>query len=68
MRHVTCVAATPCCASAGVEYISSRRLYEGLPEEEKKFWHSHVYEVSMHCNAICNAIQKLLPTARAHAL
>lgn len=30
---------------AGVEYIISRRLYEGLPDEEKRFWHSHVYEV-----------------------
>jgi hypothetical protein len=28
-----------------VEYIISRRLYEGLPEEEKRYWHSHVYEV-----------------------
>ena len=24
----------------------SRRLYEGLPEDEKKYWHSHVYEMS----------------------
>lgn len=39
------------CAPAGVEYIISRRLYEGLPEYEKRFWHSHVYEVSMHCHA-----------------
>lgn len=30
---------------AGVEYIISRRLYEGLPDEEKRYWHSHVYEV-----------------------
>lgn len=30
----------------GVEYIISRRLYEGLPEEERRFWHSHVYEVT----------------------
>ncbi|KAI8468414.1 MAG: DUF1264-domain-containing protein [Monoraphidium minutum] len=29
----------------GVEYIISRRLFEELPEEEKKYWHSHVYEV-----------------------
>ena len=28
-----------------MEYIISRRLYEGLPEDEKKYWHSHVYEV-----------------------
>jgi hypothetical protein len=32
----------------GVEYIISRRLFEALPEEEKKYWHSHVYEVC-HC-------------------
>lgn len=30
----------------GVEYIISRRLFESLPEEEKKYWHSHVYEVT----------------------
>lgn len=29
----------------GVEYIISERLFKQLPEEEKKLWHSHVYEV-----------------------
>ena len=29
----------------GVEYIISDRLFKTLPEDEKKFWHSHVYEV-----------------------
>lgn len=29
----------------GVEYILSDRLYEGLPAEEQKLWHSHAYEV-----------------------
>lgn len=29
----------------GVEYIISARLFETLPEEEKKLWHSHDYEV-----------------------
>lgn len=29
----------------GVEYIISRKLYETLPEDERKLWHSHVYEV-----------------------
>jgi hypothetical protein len=29
----------------GVEYIVSERLFKGLPEEEKKLWHSHQYEV-----------------------
>jgi hypothetical protein len=29
----------------GIEYIISEELFRTLPEEEKKFWHSHVYEV-----------------------
>lgn len=29
----------------GIEYVISKRLYENLPEEEKKLWHSHVNEV-----------------------
>lgn len=29
----------------GVEYIISARLFKQLPEEEKKLWHSHHYEV-----------------------
>lgn len=29
----------------GIEYIISRRLYMTLTEEEKKYWHSHVFEV-----------------------
>ena len=32
------------CAGArliGVEYIISERLFKALPEEEKRFWHSH---------------------------
>ncbi|KAL4855172.1 Oil body-associated protein 1A [Chlorella vulgaris] len=30
----------------GVEYIISERLFAELPEEERKYWHSHRYEVS----------------------
>lgn len=30
----------------GVEYIISERLFRGLPEEEKRLWHSHGYEVT----------------------
>lgn len=30
----------------GVEYIITEALFIGLPEEEKKLWHSHRYEVS----------------------
>jgi hypothetical protein len=29
----------------GVEYIISERLFAGLPEDEKAYWHSHVHEV-----------------------
>ncbi|KAL2641384.1 hypothetical protein R1flu_008971 [Riccia fluitans] len=29
----------------GVEYIISERLFLGLPDEEKKLWHSHFYEI-----------------------
>ena len=29
----------------GVEYIISERLFRDLPDEEKKLWHSHDYEV-----------------------
>jgi hypothetical protein len=29
----------------GVEYIIMDRLFQGLPDEEKKYWHPHTYEV-----------------------
>jgi hypothetical protein len=29
----------------GIEYIISAKLFQTLPEEEKIYWHSHVYEV-----------------------
>lgn len=29
----------------GIEYIISHRLFEGLPANEKRFWHSHSHEV-----------------------
>lgn len=29
----------------GVEYVISDRLFEDLPEEEQKLWHSHAYEI-----------------------
>jgi Protein of unknown function (DUF1264) len=29
----------------GIEYIVSRKLFEGLPADEKRLWHSHVHEV-----------------------
>jgi hypothetical protein len=29
----------------GIEYIISEKLFEGLPEEEKAYWHPHNYEI-----------------------
>lgn len=29
----------------GIEYIISERLFDGLPEEEKPYWHPHNFEV-----------------------
>ena len=29
----------------GVEYIISERLFDGLPEDEKPYWHPHNYEI-----------------------
>jgi hypothetical protein len=29
----------------GVEYIISDRMYRALPEDEKRYWHPHTYEV-----------------------
>lgn len=30
----------------GIEYIVSAKVFASLPDEEKRLWHSHVYEVS----------------------
>ena len=29
----------------GLEYIISERLFEGLPQDEQKYWHPHNYEI-----------------------
>lgn len=29
----------------GIEYIISERLFESLPEEERRYWHPHNYEI-----------------------
>ncbi|CAD6570612.1 MAG: hypothetical protein TREMPRED_005920 [Tremellales sp. Tagirdzhanova-0007] len=29
----------------GIEYLIPEKEFEGLPEDEKKYWHSHKYEV-----------------------
>ena len=29
----------------GIEYIVTEKIFKELPEEEKKYWHSHIHEV-----------------------
>ena len=29
----------------GVEYIVSEKIFKNMPAEEKKLWHSHVYDI-----------------------
>jgi hypothetical protein len=29
----------------GIEYVISHKLFNTLPDEEKKYWHSHVFEI-----------------------
>ena len=29
----------------GIEYIISEKLYDGLPQEERRYWHPHNYEI-----------------------
>jgi hypothetical protein len=43
-----CTRCQPGARLIGIEYIISRRLYKGLPQEERKYWHSHQYEVSIY--------------------
>lgn len=31
--------------AAGVEYIVSDKIFETLPPDEQKLWHSHAHEV-----------------------
>ena len=30
---------------SGIEYVIAEKLFEGLPADEKKYWHSHKHEV-----------------------
>lgn len=47
----------------GVEYIISERLFKQLPAGEKKYWHSHRYEVKSG-----SLIAPGIPDAAEHAL
>jgi hypothetical protein len=31
----------------GIEYLISRQLFDTLPEDEQRYWHSHQYEVEV---------------------
>lgn len=47
----------------GIEYIVSAKLFETLPEDERRYWHSHDYEVKSG-----QLIAPGLPEAAEHAL
>lgn len=45
----------------GVEYIISEDLFKNLPEDEKRYWHSHVFEVKgglLSCPKIPYTVEK----------
>ena len=31
--------------TSGIEYVIAEKLFENLPADEKKYWHSHKHEV-----------------------
>ena len=40
----------------GIEYMISPHIYETLPREERRLWHSHVYEVKSGMLVMPNTI------------
>ncbi|KJZ73408.1 hypothetical protein HIM_07202 [Hirsutella minnesotensis 3608] len=40
-----CAHVKPSARLIGIEYMVTPRIYETLPPEERRLWHSHVYEV-----------------------
>jgi len=49
----------------GLEYIISSELFEGLPEEEKVYWHSHKFEVSSGTLQVCHQLLQVRVAVRA---
>jgi hypothetical protein len=49
----------------GVEYIVSSKVFKSLPEDEKKYWHSHVYEVKS--GTMILPFRSMVPSAVADA-
>lgn len=45
MLHSCVLNKLGCFFVAGVEYIVSDKIFETLPSNEQKLWHSHAYEV-----------------------
>lgn len=43
----------------GIEYIASEKIFDSLPKEEKKFWHSHKHEVESGLLQV--EVKKLVP-------
>ncbi len=52
----------------GLEYIISSELFEGLPEEEKVYWHSHKFEVSSGTLQACDQLLQVRIAVRASML
>lgn len=44
----------------GIEYMITAKLYETLPQEERRLWHSHVHEVK---SGMLIMPQSILPEA-----
>ncbi|KAI8998573.1 DUF1264-domain-containing protein [Trametes punicea] len=49
----------------GIEYIVSEKIFNSLPQDEKKFWHSHKYEIESGLLQL--ATKALVPGAAADA-
>lgn len=54
---------SPMARLVGVEYVISAKLFNGLPEAERRLWHSHVYEVKSG-----QLVAPGLPAPAEHAL
>ena len=56
---------TPVCSDApnarliGIEYIISPRLFEKLPDDEKRYWHSHKHEIESG-SLVVSAVQMFM--------
>ncbi|KAL1956028.1 hypothetical protein VTO42DRAFT_7843 [Malbranchea cinnamomea] len=47
----------------GIEYMITPRVYESLPQAERKLWHSHVYEVKSGMLVMPTSTAAPVPTA-----